>query len=164
MKRIALTLGVALITCALAAAETAPAKLANIGWLVGESKQNDKVLLLKVRNEIPASASPAKYPTAIEMHWKYTSDSRGMPAESVLSQFARFEADVDPLQGDRLGYLMVIVTGNGERRWLWYVADPAAFAAGLSRLIPGHPFPITLNAAAIEPDWKTYRTMREKIH
>ena len=161
MKRIAFTLGTILVTCALVAAEP---KMANIGWLVGESKQNEKVLVLKVRNEIPSEALPAKYSTAIEIHWKYTPDSRGMPAESVLAQFARLEADTDPLQGDRLGYLMVVLTGNGERRWLWYVADPTAFAAGLSRLLPGHPFPITLNAAATEPNWKTYRSMREKVH
>lgn len=165
MKRIAVTLGAALLASALVAADTpAPAKPANIGWLVTESKQHEKLLLLKVRNEIPAYALPVKYPNAIEMHWKYTPDSLGMPAQSVVAQIAKFEAAVDPIQGDHIGYLMMIVTGNGERTWLWYVADPKAFATALNRLIPGHPFPITLNAAANEPDWKTYRAVREKVH
>lgn len=162
MKRIAVTLCAALVAVALAAAETpAPAKPANNGWVLTQSK--DKRFLLKVRNEVPAYALPEKYPNAIEMHWKYTPDPLGMPEEKVVSQIAKFEAAVDPIQGDHVGYLMMIVTGNGERRWLWYVADPKAFAAALNRLIPGRPFPITLNAAANEPDWKTYRAMREKI-
>ena len=97
---------------------------------------------------------PAKYPNAVEMHWKYAPDSKGMPPEKVVTQIAKFEATLDPLQGDRVGYLMMIVTGSGERTWLWYAADPKAFAKELNQLIPGHPFPITLNAAAKEPDFR----------
>ena len=164
MKRIVVTLCAALIASALVATETpAPAKPANNGWLVTESKQHDKLLLLKVRKEIPSYALPSKYPNAIEMHWKYTPDPLGMPAEKVVTQIAKFEAAVDPIQGDHIGYVMMIVTGSGERTWLWYVAEPRIFAAALNRLIPGHPFPITLNAGANEPDWKTYRAMRQKI-
>jgi Family of unknown function (DUF695) len=165
MKRIAVTLCSALVASALAATDTpAPEKPPDIGWLVRESKLHDKTFVVKVRNEIPASAVPIKYPNAIEMHWKYAPDSLGMPAERVALELARFEAAVDPIQGDHIGYLMTIITGDGERTWLWYVADPKAFAAALNRLVPGHPFPITLNAVANEPDWKTYRTMREKVH
>jgi hypothetical protein len=165
MKRIAVALCAALIASALpAATPNAPNRGPNIGWVVTTSKQDDSLLLLKVRNEVPPTVQPAKYPNAIEMHWKYAPDSKGMPAEKVVGQIAKFEAAVDPIQGDHLGYLMMIVTGKGERTWLWYVADPKAFAAELNRLVPGHPYPIALNIAAKEPDWKTYRAMREKIH
>jgi hypothetical protein len=165
MKRIAVALCAALIASALpAATPNAPNRGPNIGWVVTTSKQDDSLLLLKVRNEVPPTVQPAKYPNAIEMHWKYAPDSKGMPAEKVVGQIAKFEAAVDPIQGDHLGYLMMIVTGKGERTWLWYVADPKAFAAELNRLVPGHPYPIALNVAAKEPDWKTYRAMREKIH
>jgi Family of unknown function (DUF695) len=166
MKRIAVVLGLALIASSLIAATPAPVpdKGPNNGWIVTTSKQHDHLLLLKVRAEVPADVQPAKYPNAVEMHWKYVPDSKGMPAEKVITQIAKFEATLDPLQGDRVGYLMMIVTGSGERTWLWYAADPKAFATELNQLIPGHPFPITLNAAAKEPDWKTYRALREKIH
>ncbi|MEA2164612.1 MAG: hypothetical protein QOK37_2739 [Thermoanaerobaculia bacterium] len=164
MKRIAITMCAALVACALSAAEATPAiaaKPANNGWVLTTSK--DKRLLVKVRNQVPVAVSPASYAHAIEMHWKYAPDSLGMPAEKVVGQIAKFEAAIDPIQGDRIGYLMMIVTGNGERTWLWYVADPKAFAAALNRLIPGHPYPIAINIAQKEPDWKTYRTMRGKI-
>jgi uncharacterized protein DUF695 len=165
MKRIAVALCAALIASALiAAVPPTPNRGPNIGWVVTTSKQADKLLLLKVRNEVPPDAQPAKYPNAIEMHWKYAPDATGMPAEKVVTQIAKFEAAVDPIQGDHVGYLMMIVTGKGERTWLWYVSDPKAFAKELNQLIPGHPFPITLTTAAKEPDWKTYRAMREKIH
>jgi len=165
MKRIAVALGAMLIASALMAAVPPPPNHGpNIGWVVTTSKKDSDLLLLKVRNEVPPDAQPAKYPNAIEMHWKYTPDDKGMPSPKVVTQIAKFEAAVDPIQGDHLGYLMMIVTGKGERTWLWYVADAKAFAKELNHLIPGHPFPITLNAAAKEPDWKTYREMREKIH
>jgi hypothetical protein len=166
MKRIAVAISAALIASAVFAATpatTIPAKPPNAGWLVNTTKRADKLLLVKVRNEIPADVQPAKYAKTIEMHWKYAPDAKGMPAEKVVTQIARFEAAIDPIQGDRVGYLMMIVTGSGERTWLWYVADPKAFGAALNRLVPGHPFPITLNAAAVEPDWKTYRAMRAKF-
>jgi hypothetical protein len=168
MKRIAIVVCAALTASALLAATPAnvpvPDKGPNNGWIVTTSKQHDHLLLLKVRNEIPADVQTAKYPNAVEMHWKYAPDAKGMPAEKVVTQIARFEAKLDPIQGDHVGYLMMIVTGSGERTWLWYTADPKAFAKEINQLIPGHPFPITINAAAKEPDWKTYRAMREKIH
>jgi hypothetical protein len=168
MKRIAVAVCAVLIASAVAAAiSTVPPpkidKGPNISWLISTTKVKDKLLLLKVRNEIPPQVQPAKYPHTIEMHWKYAPDAKGMPAEKVVTQIAKFEAALDPIQGDRIGYLMMIVTGTGERTWLWYVSDPKAFGAALNRLIPGHPFPITLNAAAVEPDWKTYRAMRQKF-
>ena len=163
MKRLAAALGAALVASVLAAATPSVDKPANIGWLAMITKEQGNLFSVKVRNAIPADAQPAQYPNAIEMHWKYPPDPKGLPSETVLTQIARLEATLDPIQGDRVGYLMMIVTGNGERTWLWYVADPKAFGAALNRLIPGHPFPITLNIAGQEPDWKTYRAMREKV-
>src|SRR5258708_6051800 len=163
MKRIAVALGATLIACALVAATPTSDKPVNIGWVATITKQEGHLFSVKVRNAVPAEAQPAKYPNAIEMHWKYPPDDKGLPSEKVLTQIAKLEAAVDPIQGDRVGYLMMIVTGNGERTWLWYVADQKAFGSALNRLIPGHPFPITLNAAGKEPDWTTYRAMREKV-
>ena len=164
MKRITVALCAALITSALAADAPVPAKPPNLGWFVAASNKNGKFVVVKVRREIPADAKPAQYPNVIEMHWKYAPDIQGMPAEMVISQMAKLDAAIDPIQGDHVGYLMVTITGNGERTWIWYVNDPKAFGAELNRLIPGHPFPITLNADASEPDWKTYREAREKVH
>ena len=60
--------------------------------------------------------------------------------------------------------MIYYASANLHWTWLWYVADPKAFGAELNRLIPGHPYPITLNATGKEPDWTTYRAMREKVH
>lgn len=166
MKRVVMTFCVAFIACSLAAATPPPPipkKPSDSGWAVTMSKVKDKSLLLRVRRGIPDGVQPEKYPRAIEMHWKYTPDSQGMPDAKVAAQIYKLEATIDPIQGDRLGYVMMIVTGSGERTWLWYVSDPKAFGAELNQLLPGHPFPITLNAGANEPDWKTYRAMREKV-
>ncbi len=164
MKRIAVALIVATTALAIRAAVPAISSQSNNGWVVITSKQHDKLLLLKVRKEIPADVHPASYPTAIEMHWKYAPDANGMPAEKVVGQIAKFEAAIGPIEGDRVGYLTMIVTGTGERTWLWYTADPKAFARELNRLLPGHPYPIALNVGAKEADWQTYRAMRTKVH
>jgi hypothetical protein len=132
----------------------------NLGWLTYDTTKGDKVVRMKVRNEIPPAATPAQYPNLVEMHWKYAPDAKGMPPQEVLTELARLEAATDPIQGDRVAYLMMVATGNGERMWLWYAADPKTFTAALNSLIPGHPFPITLRLGAAEPDWKTYRAMR----
>src|SRR5450631_2517124 len=103
MKRIAVALYAALVASALVAADTpAPPKPPNIGWLVTQLKMRDKAFFVKVRNEVPESVLPAKYPNAIEVRWKYAPDSLGMPSESVVSEIARFEAAIDPIQGDHL--------------------------------------------------------------
>jgi Family of unknown function (DUF695) len=164
MKRIAVALSAALMATSLVAGTPIPAKGPNLGWVVGSSNKNGQFVVVKVRNEIPPDVKPGQYPNVIEMHWKYSPDAQGMPVEKVVLQMTKLEAAVDPIQGDHVGYLMMVVTGNGERMWVWYVADPKEFGAALNRLIPGHPFPISLNADGSEPDWKTYRAARGKIH
>jgi hypothetical protein len=136
----------------------------NFGWLNYETTKGDKVVRMKVRNEIPPAAMPAQYPNLIEMHWKYAPDAKGMPSPEIMTELARLEAATDPIQGDRVAYVMAVATGNGERTWLWYAGDPKVFAAALNDLLPGHPFPITLHLGAKEPDWKTYRAMRGQAH
>jgi hypothetical protein len=160
MKQIAAILSATLIASTIAAATTPP----NLGWLKFESKVSDKVLMWKVRNETPPAVSPAQYPNRIEMHWKYTPDAAGMPSPDAEANFARLEAAMDPVQGDHVAYLMMIVTGNGDRTWFWYAGDPKAFAAALNDLLPGHPYPITLHLGGNEPDWKTYQTLRGNKH
>jgi hypothetical protein len=165
MKRIlAIVLGAMFIASSLVAQTPAPPKPPSIGWVGTMMTRHDQLLYVRVRNEIPAGVEPAKYPNVIQMHWKYVPDSKDMPTDRELSRIEKLEADIDPIQGDRAGYLMMIVTGNGERTWLWYVADPKAFGDELNRLIPNHPYPITLNATGKEPDWTTYRAMRGKVH
>src|SRR3954453_5342162 len=86
MKRIAVALSAALTASALiAAVPPSPNRGPNIGWVVTTSKKADDLLLLKVRNEVPPDAQPAKFPNAIEMHWKYAPDATGMPAEKVVT-------------------------------------------------------------------------------
>jgi hypothetical protein len=166
MKRIALAAAAVLMAFAAMAATPPPAppEPPRSGWIFVESKKADTHLLVSVRDEVPADVQPSKYPNVVEMHWRYKPDNIGLPAPAVVTQISKFEATIDPLQGDKLGFPMMIVTGSGERTWLWYVADPKAFTTALNRLLPGHPFPVVLNAAAKEPDWKTYRAMRAKIH
>src|SRR6266851_5395026 len=106
MKRFAVAFGTAFIASVLTAETPAPAKPVNIGWVTTITKLHDNLLSVKVRDNIAADAQPAKYPNAIEMHWKYVPDEKGLPTARVLSQFAKLEADLDPIQGDRIGYLM----------------------------------------------------------
>jgi hypothetical protein len=164
MNRIlAIALGAAFIASALAAETPAPAKPVSIGWIGTMMTMHDSLLFVKVRNEIPAEVEPAKYANVIEIQWKFVPDEKGLPTNRILAQLEKLEADLDPIQGDRAGYLMMIVTGNGERTWLWYVADLQAFGAELNRLLPDHPYPITLKATGKEPDWTTYRAMRMRV-
>jgi hypothetical protein len=164
MKRIlGFVLGAMIIASLLAAEAPAPVKPVSIGWVGTMMTAHDRLVFVKVRAEVPAGVEPAKYPNVIQMHWKYVPDDEGMPTNRILTQLEKLEADIDPIQGDRAGYLMMIVTGSGERTWLWYVADPKAFGDELNRLIPNHPYPITLNATGKEPDWATYRAMKAKV-
>ncbi|MEA2237171.1 MAG: hypothetical protein QOC81_1895 [Thermoanaerobaculia bacterium] len=161
MKQTASILSATIIASSLLFARVAAAATpGNFSWLTYDTTKADKIVKMKVRSEIPPTATPANYPNLIEMHWKYTPDAKGLPAQEVMTEFARLEAATDPIQGDRVAYLMIVATGNGDRTWLWYAADPKTFTAALNNLLPGHPFPITLHLGANEPDWKTYLGLR----
>jgi hypothetical protein len=133
----------------------------NDPWLIAQSEEEGVPLLFRMRQSIPASVQPERYPELISILWQLENETiSGMPEDEELSAIIDFEDRLDGLEGDALGYMMVAITGNGRKEWLWYVADISAFMSAVNVALSSAPlrFPIEFEASH-DATWETFRAL-----
>jgi|SRR5712691_2134935 len=130
-------------------------------WAIAHAEEDGVPMLFRYRNDLPVKDT-AQFPLLVSILWEYDgSGSTGMPNNEVLAQMERFEDAVDPIDDSGAAFLMVVVTGNNRREWIWYTGDTTRFASLLNRTLRGRPkFPLDLSASE-DPGWLTYLAIRE---
>jgi hypothetical protein len=131
-------------------------------WFIAEAEEEGLPLLFRVRELTPAGVEPKKYPFLISVLWKFEHSGTGMPADEVMDQMNDFEDRLDALEGPAIGYMMVSITGNGRKEWLWYVADRSRYMSGVNRVLSASPvhYPVDFEASS-DPTWETFRAFIE---
>ena len=131
-------------------------------WTIAHAEEDGMALLFRYRNEIPVK-DPAGFPYVLSIVWEYDGDQNlGMPADETLAQMERLEDSLDSID-DRDALLMVVVTGNNRREWIWYVDDTSKYMSLLNQALRGKPkFPIDFSASE-DPAWLTYLSIREAM-
>src|SRR5882672_3374519 len=122
-------------------------------WAIAHAEEDGMPLLFRYRNELPVKDT-AQCPFLVSMLWIYDGEATtGMPDNEVLGQMERFEDVLDSIDNSAAGFLMVAVTGNNRREWIWYTANTARFMALLNNAMQGRPkFPLDLSASE-DPGW-----------
>jgi hypothetical protein len=130
-------------------------------WAIAHAEEDGMPILFRYRNESPVKDT-AELPFLVSILWIYDGDATtGMPDNQVLGEMERFEDALDSIDGSGAGFLMVAVTGNDRREWIWYTSDPNRFMSFLNAALKGRPkFPLDLSASE-DPAWLTYLTIRE---
>lgn len=118
-------------------------------------------MLFRYRNDLPVKDT-AQFPLLVSMLWEYDgTESTGMPDNEVLAKMERLEDAIDSIDDAQAAFLMVVVTGNNRREWIWYTDDTTRFALLLNKTLRGRPkFPLDLSASE-DPGWRTYLGIRE---
>src|SRR5436305_14015095 len=97
--------------------------LADDEWNVAQLEKNGKPLLVRYRSERPPGAEAAAFPFLLSATWAYQPNEFGLPAADEMELMDKFEdALASALETSQTAHLMVILTGNGERDWLWYAS------------------------------------------
>ena len=130
-------------------------------WSVAQAERNGQPLLIRYRSQRPAGVKPASYPCLISATWSYQANEVGLPASEETERMAQFEDAVDDalasvLEVSPSAYLMVVLTGNGERDWLWYSREEAETMRQVNQALKGHkPYPVQF---AVQQDrtWRAY--------
>ena len=81
----------------------------------------------------------------------------GLPAPDETQLMDKFEdALVSTLELSQTAYLMVILTGNGERDWLWYTRGEADAMRQVNQALKGHPrYPVEFSVQQ-DRRWRAY--------
>ena len=75
----------------------------------------------------------------------------------------KLENILDPLEGPSTGFLVLSVTGNNRKEWIWYVRKRSAFMKEVNRVLHGQErFPVEF-AASNDPNWDNYRALLASV-
>jgi Family of unknown function (DUF695) len=133
-------------------------------WVIASTEEEGLRVLFRYRAMVPPGIAPSDYPHLINIYWQFDgSATAGMPASNVADRMSDFENLLEPIEGPRLGFLMLAITGNSRKEWIWYARQPDAFLAAVTAALLGAgEFPIEFEAAA-DQHWDNYRGLLASV-
>jgi Family of unknown function (DUF695) len=110
------------------------------------------------------TADPSRYPHALRIVWPYDGQVRnGMPPVEDNKLQVGFEDAIGTLGEGRAGYLMLVLTGNGRKEWLYYVEDPKRWLEELNRSLATHkPYPLQIGDW-LDEGWSTWQKFADSV-
>jgi hypothetical protein len=127
-------------------------------WSVLEAQKNGRPLIVRYRGERPNDIVPTDYPFLLSATWGYqTANPAGLPSEQDQELMSRFEDALESaLESSGSAHLMVVLTGNGERDWLWYSRGEEDSMRLVNQALKGHkPYPVQFSVQR-DPKWRAY--------
>jgi hypothetical protein len=133
-------------------------------WAIARTEEAGVQVLFRYRAMVPPRIVPSDYPHLINIYWRFDgSATLGMPSSDEADRMVELEKRLEPIEGPRLGFLMLAITGNNRKEWIWYVRKPDSFVAALNAAFRGaDKFPIELEAAS-DPGWDNYRSLLSSV-
>jgi hypothetical protein len=130
-------------------------------WAILEAEEDGAPLLFRFRSDIPVKETN-DFPYLISILWIYDGKRNGgMPDDGTLAMMDRVEDALDWIDDSGAAFLMVAVTGNNRREWIWYASDREHYMAQVNRALPRQQkFPLDF-ATSEDPSWQTYRAIRD---
>ena len=130
-------------------------------WAILEAEEDGVPLLFRFRTNIPVADTNA-FPFLISIMWIYDGKrNEGMPDDGTLAMMDRVEDALDWVDDSGEAFLMVVVTGNNRREWIWYTSDRQRYMALVNKAMPRQQkFPLDF-ATSEDALWQTYRSIRD---
>ncbi|WP_169308294.1 DUF695 domain-containing protein [Ferrimonas aestuarii] len=130
-------------------------------YFVAEGLEDGNVVVYRAPQSVPSGTLESTYPTLINIYWPFDSNDSGMPSPDINDQLALFENTTSSLDAAGISHLMLVVTGNGRKEWIWYVNDVESWLDQFNSLLSAHDvFPIELEME-VDEDWSTYHQFIE---
>jgi hypothetical protein len=130
----------------------------NDKWTVAQGEKNGRPLLIRYRNERPQGVEQSAFPFLLSATWTYQPNEFGLPSAEEMETMDKFEdALVSGLEGSRTAHLMVVLTGNGERDWLWYTRGEKQAMSQVNQSLKGHArYPGVQFSVQSDQAWQAY--------
>lgn len=133
-------------------------------WATASGQQDGLPVIYRYRQNRPNAADYRDYPHALRVRWSYDRQRRsGLPPADVNDAQRDFEAAIEPLGDCAAGYLMLVLTGNGRKEWIYYIRDLDAWLDQFNACLEDHePYPIVLDDWP-DPDWSTWQRFTDSV-
>jgi hypothetical protein len=126
-------------------------------WTVAQGARNGKPLIVRYRSERPQGVDAVAFPFLLSATWTYQPDENGLPSSEEMVLMDKLEdALASSLEGSNTAHLMVILTANGERDWLWYTCGEDEAMRQVNGALKGHKrYPVEFSVQK-DRAWKAY--------
>jgi hypothetical protein len=126
-------------------------------WCVAQGEKNGKPLLIRYRSKRPQGIEAAAFPFLLSATWSYQPNKFGLPSAEEMELMDKFEdALASSLEESQTAHLMVILTGDGERDWLWYTCGEDDAMRQVNQALKGHKrYPVQFSVQK-DRAWKAY--------
>lgn len=118
-------------------------------WAIAEGRTSEHPFQIRFRDRI-ALLERSLYAKRLNVFYSMRrSDAHGMAIESELDDLHIFENRLVPaVEQDESAMLVAVITGRGEREFVFYVQDPQLFLKHLSEMPQeAERYPIEIHAA-----------------
>jgi hypothetical protein len=97
------------------------------------------------------------FPFLLSATWSYQPNEHGLPSSEEVESMDKFEdALASSLEASQTAHLMVVLTNNGERDWLWYTVGEEAAMRQVNKGLQGHPrYPVQFSVQN-DRAWRAY--------
>ncbi len=130
-------------------------------WFTALS-ENEKGDLITIygREELEEFVTSGKFKERVEVTWKYTPDTKGLPSDNEAELMENVEIALRKvMEKDKLAILSSVYTGGGERIWVFYTRTSRVFGEKLNDALKDFELlPISLYVE-IDPEWEEYKDM-----
>ncbi|MDE5725771.1 MAG: DUF695 domain-containing protein [Duncaniella sp.] len=131
-----------------------------IWWTAPAESESGRLIMVTGRKDVEKFRSNPRFGIRIEVTWKYTPASDGMPSEEESETMEQVqEALQEVLRKDPVAVLTGIYTGDGSRDWVFYSLSTHIFGKKLNEALEPFPLlPITVYCEN-DPQWEEYDEM-----
>lgn len=130
-------------------------------WFTALS-ENEKGDLITIygREELEEFVTSGKFKERVEVTWKYTPDTKGLPSDNEAELMENVEIALRKvMEKDKLAILSSVYSGGGERIWVFYTRTSRVFGEKLNDALKDFELlPISLYVE-IDPEWEEYKDM-----
>lgn len=126
-------------------------------YFTAEGEQGGKPVIYRSMENVPEGQKESDFPNLINIYWPFELEvNNGMPNSQTNENQIAFEDAIESLDQNGVSHLMLVVTGNGRKEWIWYVKDVDSWMNQLNEKLKGHEvYPIEVEIEQ-DPKWSTY--------
>lgn len=131
--------------------------LEELNWSVAEGNTEDYSFQNRFRH-FPENFNTAEYPERLNIFWKMSEFFEdGFPSENELQKLHNFENRlISAVEKDNSAVLSMVLTGNGQREFVFHTKDPQDFISQLTNMPQeGEPYPIKIHHNK-DQNWEYY--------
>ena len=132
---------------------------------MAEGQEDGLPVYFRFRDNAPVGVEISEFPRLMNVYWRCESpENEGMPTAALHDQMTEFEMLLDPIEGPNLGFMVLSITGNHRKEWIWYIRNDQKFLDQLNAALSGKPpFPIEIEGAD-DPGWKSYLSLLDAVN